>query len=738
MLWGFLGATAVTVAAATPACAAPPPVAAPDLDVVLDDELPKRLRGRAQAAKAKKLIYGSAKAYAKAKASLAQGQPKRALTDLKGRRTDLFIDRESLVRGEALSALGDHPGALKAFSLALDRAETLQVGLDSARGLRKTLHALKKPEAELKVTDALLGIRNVDNRPDLLFARAMALEALERSEEAAGQAFRLRNAFPAAAVAPKADAMLQRLQSAGAEVPSVDESTELNRIRNLIRARAYRKAETALKAYETSYPKNASAALIQRMELLRRKRARTEERALLTALNKKGLDSRIGPKVLYRLARLAMIRDDNVTAIKFFDELSRRFRRSSLAREGEFLAAWLPYNAEQYLETHQRMLAFSKHYPRASRRTEALWFSGWSAYLAKRYDLAATAWKVLLTEHEDSTLVPHARYWLGRMAHKQKKPEEARQHYRQVVAEAPLSYYGFWAQARLAELGEVIVFPAPPKPSKPPTLAELIERLGPDRPRLIDRSIALRAAGLDLEASAELRAAESTLRRVNDSDGRLLVTEALHQLGAHYLAYRLASSITETGAELMSGEPWAWRAWRQAYPDAFVDEVNAAFEAHQVDRDLIWAIMHTESRFRPWISSRVGARGLMQLMPRTAKAIGLKAKKSRVHAARFRDPASNVWLGTWYLNQLGQRYDGQIAAQVAAYNAGPGATDKWVTGFGGVALDEFIERIPYKETRRYTRRVIETYSIYRRLRGLPPPSLPQIIAKTTPSGGVGF
>ncbi|MEM7678655.1 MAG: lytic transglycosylase domain-containing protein [Myxococcota bacterium] len=272
----------------------------------------------------------------------------------------------------------------------------------------------------------------------------------------------------------------------------------------------------------------------------------------------------------------------------------------------------------------------------------------------------------------------------------------------------------------------------------PSTIEAVIKQLGSDRPRLIDRGVALHAVGLEEEAEIELRRAERTLRRVRDGKDRTQIADLLHQLGAHYIAFRLAASVTDEGAELVDGEPWIWRAWRQSYPDAFAEEVAAAHEAHEVETNLVWAVMRTESNYRPWIRSPVGARGLMQLMPRTARAIGERAEDGRRHAARYRDPKSNVWLGAWYLKKLGERYDGQLAPTVGAYNAGPTAMDRWVNEMGGIPLDEFIERIPYKETRRYVRRVMESYFVYRQVKGLPLPELPERLAKMTPSGGVEF
>lgn len=713
-------------------------LAAPSLDIVLDGRLAERLRGRTQPASSPKLLPGTAVPYAVAVKALGQGEPVRTLEALKGTRFGLLADREALVRADALSALGDHRGALAAYLTALDKAEILDVGLSAARGLRKTLRVLGNREAELKVIDALLDVRNVDYRPQLLMTRAEALVAVNRKQEGAAQAWRLLQAFPAADVADAAKALVDRLRAAKVPIPPADGRTELARIRNLIQAGAVDEAERALASVSEKHPSLAREALMVRLALLEKQNKRDDERRILASLRKTGLDNQDGPTVLFRLARLAMADDDNPQAIAYFDELAERFPDSPHTREGQYLAAWLPYNSGDHLETHKRMMAFSRSYPKADLRTQALWFAGWSAYLAAQPKLAEAAWTQLIDDHPTSELVPHGGYWLARLSHQRGQLDEARERYRKVLHTAPMSYYGFLARARLTDLGEPSELGLPPPAPPTPSVNEFVGRLGRKRPRLVDRAIVLHAAGLQAEAAAELRAATKSLWSVRDTEGRTIVAGMLHQLGAHYLAFRLASRVTRAGDELETGEAWAWQAWRQAYPEAFQTEVDAAHEAHEVENNLVWAVMRTESSYRPWIRSPVGARGLMQLMPKTARAIGKVAEGGRRHARRYVTPQSNVWLGTWYLKKLGERYDGQLAAMAAAYNAGPVAMDRWLRELGGTPLDEFVERIPYKETRRYTRRVIETYLVYRRMKGLPLPKLPQILAKIEPSGGVTF
>lgn len=135
------------------------------------------------------------------------------------------------------------------------------------------------------------------------------------------------------------------------------------------------------------------------------------------------------------------------------------------------------------------------------------------------------------------------------------------------------------------------------------------------------------------------------------------------------------------------------------------------------ERAFVHAIIRQESEFNPHAKSPVGARGLMQLMPATARSV---AKKQGLpyHISKLVEPAYNIGLGSRYLSQMLARYNGSYILATAAYNAGPGNVDKWIRTFGRPENNvesalRWIERIPFSETRNYVQRVMENLQIYR-------------------------
>ena len=128
-----------------------------------------------------------------------------------------------------------------------------------------------------------------------------------------------------------------------------------------------------------------------------------------------------------------------------------------------------------------------------------------------------------------------------------------------------------------------------------------------------------------------------------------------------------------------------------------------------IDPYLIFALIREESLFNPLAKSWVGAKGLMQLMNKTANSLDRELKiKSNLF-----NPEDNINLGTFYLMKLMKRFDNNIPSVLAAYNGGPHNVELWRKRFTGVDDDEFVENIPFKETNGYVKRVLRSYYYYK-------------------------
>ena len=152
------------------------------------------------------------------------------------------------------------------------------------------------------------------------------------------------------------------------------------------------------------------------------------------------------------------------------------------------------------------------------------------------------------------------------------------------------------------------------------------------------------------------------------------------------------------------------------YPLAYLDIVDEAARMNEIDPLLVLSIMREESRFAPDARSVAGALGLMQLMPRTASKLSGYAKVSMKQPNDLYDVRTNVFIGTYYLKSLITHFD-SLPLAVAAYNAGEDAVKGWLTAGNYRSPDEFIEDIPYDETRNYVKKVLTSYFEYMRQTG---------------------
>ncbi|NPV28423.1 MAG: lytic transglycosylase domain-containing protein [Firmicutes bacterium] len=157
--------------------------------------------------------------------------------------------------------------------------------------------------------------------------------------------------------------------------------------------------------------------------------------------------------------------------------------------------------------------------------------------------------------------------------------------------------------------------------------------------------------------------------------------------------------------------------WKLFYPWPYRREITAAASRHQLDPHLLAALIRVESRFDPHAQSDVGARGLMQVMPKTALWVARQIGLEDFHPDLLYQPEVNLLIGSWYLAHLFQEFQGNLNAALAAYNAGRGNVRAWLeTGqWKGTAAD--LRRIPFPETQVYLRSVLRDYEIYKYLYG---------------------
>ncbi|WP_299966142.1 lytic transglycosylase domain-containing protein [uncultured Roseobacter sp.] len=226
-------------------------------------------------------------------------------------------------------------------------------------------------------------------------------------------------------------------------------------------------------------------------------------------------------------------------------------------------------------------------------------------------------------------------------------------------------------------------------------------------------------AGLLLQASGELNLAErfwTHLAESLDPDEATLLAEATVDLEQPHLG-------------VMVGKRTARRAI--VVPRGYYPLHPVAEQDLPMAPEMVLAIARRESEFDPQVQSGVGARGLMQVMPATGREVATRMGRASGHSTQrlMSDPAYNAELGATYLSGLAARFRGNVVMMSAGYNAGPGRPDRWMLAYGDprrpeIDMIDWIEHIPFRETRNYVMRVTESLPIYRARLGLDPLPVP--------------
>ncbi len=397
------------------------------------------------------------------------------------------------------------------------------------------------------------------------------------------------------------------------------------------------------------------------------------------------------PAALEALALIYWHDDQDDLARATLNRLVANFPASALA-PGAMLRVGRIFEEQHRLDSaraqYRRLAA---RYPGSDSAEDARFRIPWTLYLARNYRIAAAGFKLAGARAKDATNLDMCEYWRARALENAGDSTDARAIFAKLAASTDTNYYPELASRRVAAARPDLPAASAPDPQygAAPAVTGVAEYH-------MARLQTIRAMGLKELEPGELKALEE--HAGGTIEMRRFVLAGFASADAWYDAIVAATHMEKNGQ--MSHAV----AERVRYPRAYWDLFASASTRLALDPYLVLALARQESLFNPNATSRSNARGLMQLIPSTAKKMASEHGMDS-EAIRLYDPSVNVELGTAYLKNLFEMFGGNAFRAVAAYNAGEHAVSKWVADFSG-ADDEWVENIAYKETREYVKKVI--------------------------------
>ncbi|MBI3634763.1 MAG: transglycosylase SLT domain-containing protein [Candidatus Rokubacteria bacterium] len=623
-----------------------------------------------------------------------------------------------VVLADALARRGDLAGARAALIAVADRQPDSRLAPASlVEAAVLAARAGDDAGAQALLTRMIDAYPDARELPEALYLLGTIGEARGQRDAAALAYRELRVLAPTTGWAAGAADRLTALAAAGVTVPELSLSQRIDRAERLLRGGVPGTAadEAERIAKDTQDPGLGVRALRVVAEASKRlKRYDLGARALDLAANRAPADLKSALRLEQaRLLLRAGRREPALTALATVE------RQGAEAEQAE--AAYLRAETLEQMEREPQAVTAYRHvtgrYPAREVAGEALWRLGWIAYLKGDARGAEKEWQRVTDIPGGRARRVAALYWTARAKEQTAGRPAAERGYRQVLQEAPRSYYGVLAAQRVqaASAQDTIDGHGPSRFTSPePAIRLPADPAGAvaEDPGFLRFSL-LRRLGLVEFSWQEL---DDVVQRSTGDTVRLYgLSHAYVTEERYHLAIRILRRHFTGLAE--SGHPSLPRAfWEMLYPFAWRTEITQAAERAGVDPFLVAAVIRQESAYYPQAVSRAGARGLMQLMPDTARPMA-EGRRLPFRGGELLDsPGVNAELGASFLGGMLKEF-GDPRLALAAYNAGPRRARQWWKARRTNDAEAFVEQIPFDETRDYVKRVMFYWDEYRRLYG---------------------
>lgn len=560
----------------------------------------------------------------------------------------------------------------------------------------------------------LLGKDRLPARSDMEFALGRAYAALGQHAKAAEALGNVYYNFPTSTEADSAYAELKKLPQA----PAATGAQRKTRAELLIKARRYGDAaeeyrEMAIHASAAERP----AAELALADALHRAGRNREAKAEVMTLPGASADQQA--ERLYILGEVAWASDQNEEFYRTVDDLRK------LAPTSSWLEAALLSVANLHLVHHEDDEALDtfrelqQRFPNGGKASYAHWKEAWLTLRQGRNDDAKRLFEEQIALYPTGNETSNALYWRARLAEEDNQPGIARAYYQKLSDRFRNFYYAELGRQRLKKLsgGEdaegqyALLDHIPPlEHSEKVTLAEPpADDLHLQKAQLLGNGGLVDFAVRELQAAAEENGGNwgpaETAKLYDDTGHYDRAIEVMKKAVPSYFAVDIPTLPREY--------------WEALFPRPYWADLKKYSVENGLDPYLVASLIRQESEFNPIAVSRASAVGLMQLLPKTGKLVAHQESLRRYNPSQLYTPGVNLELGTRYFRGMVDHFGGSFEYALAAYNAGSDRVEEWLGQGKYRDEQEFVESIPFTETREYVQAIMRNASVYRLLYGVP-------------------
>lgn len=533
---------------------------------------------------------------------------------------------------------------------------------------------------------------NSSQTPDVIYKLISILFSIDKYEEAVPFVKRLLVEFPQAEF--NDDSFASQILSN--EIRKLSSDELVLRTKGLLKAGSHKRAATEIKGYLIEglpwFPYEVPSERHDKLRLLLGQslyQARDYKKAneVFEDIFLYTDDKKMQAESLIWIARTYIKLKDFESAKDILNALLTDYPDTSFRDEAIYRLAMIAKDDEDTKLSIALFQQLAKENPFSPYKYDAVWQTSWLYYSQKNLDESLNTLKIL----ENSPLKMRSLYWQGKLLKMLGDEDRAIRLFKAAVENFPPTYYSTLAEKELKTISKANILPAPFSGGNAP-----IEQNEENESLSMKRTRKLLELGLNDLALKELASMD---KRQNPMNVSLLYKEA----GDVYNSYIIARDRLG----------YSNQSYQLVFPEGYKEIVERSAKEFGIDPLLIYAIMMQESQFDAKSVSRAGAIGLLQIMPSTGKMLARELSFSPFKEDDLFEVSTNISFGAQYLKMLITKFKGNLPLALASYNAGPNAVEEWRKRWNLTDIGEFVENIPYPETRKYVEKVLGYYEAYK-------------------------